>query len=209
MKLRTLSLGGAALASLLLLTPSAFAAPDYYNTNPTAEERAATDRLNAGAADRAHDDADANAADRAAFEARQNAVDRERARNDADRATYERDRARYDARYGDNRYDRDGRAHRWDAFYGYNGFRDVDSMNPRELRGLRVNTQAGSRVGMIRDVDANDRGRITRVAVSVGSGRLAWVDADDLRFDPATRVVFTTLSRDQVNSMARMHYPRF
>ncbi len=200
MKLRALTLGGAALASVLLLAPSAFA-DDYYNTNPTAAERAQTERLNATAADRARGNADAAAANRADFNAATDRYDRERARTVAEQAAYDRDRARYDR-------DTRGRAHRWDAFYGYRGFRDVDTMNPRELRGLRVNARGGSRIGTIRDADASG-GRITRVAVSVGRGKTAWLDVDDLRFDPGTRVVYTTLSRDQVNTMARMRYPRF
>jgi hypothetical protein len=38
---------------------------------------------------------------------------------------------------------------------------------------------------------------------------MAWIDTDDLRFDPRTRVVYTVLSRDDVNGMAHMRNPRF
>ena len=40
MKLRALILGTAALAGTLLLAGPGFAEPNYYNTNPTPEERA-------------------------------------------------------------------------------------------------------------------------------------------------------------------------
>ncbi len=195
MKLRALMLGSALLFAAL----PAFA--DVYATNPTPGERAQTEQLNAGAAARAHSDADQDAAARADFNARQDAVDRDRARYQADRARYERDRARYDRDYGD--------ARRWDVFFGHGRFQDVEALSPRQLIGLRVSTRGGGRVGLIRDVDTNRYGRISRVAIGIGGGNAAWVDTDDLRYDPATNVVYTTLSRDQVGAMARLRYPRF
>ena len=201
MKLRTLMLC-TAVGTLFVAGPLAAAPSDPYNTNPTPQERAQTDQLNNAAANQAHGDADADAAARARHDADLNAFDRDSDRANADRARYERDRAGYDARNG-------GDARRWNAFFGFDRFRDVTAMPSRDLMGLRVSTRGGSRVGVIGDVDTNRYGRITRVAIRVGGGGIAWVDADDLRFDPRTRVVFTTLSRDDVNGMAHMGNPRF
>ena len=203
MKLRSLTLGSAALAGTLLFAGASVADPnDYYNTNPTPNERAQTDQLNGNAAANAHGDADANDAAHNNYNAARSDYDRNRDAYDAQRAAYERDRARYNRENA-------GYAHRWNAFYGYSRFRDVMAMPSRDLIGLTVSTRGGNRVGRIRDVDTNNYGRITRVAIGVGGGNTAWVDADDLRYDPGTRAVLTDLTRDQVNGMAHMNYPRF
>ncbi len=203
MKLRSLTLGTAALTATLLLAGAASAAPDdYYNTNPTPQERAQTDQLNGNAANTAHDDANANDAAHGNYDAARSDYDRNRDAYDAQRATYERDRARYDREHG-------GYAHRWNAFYGYSHFRDILAMPSRDLIGLTVSTRGGDRVGRIRDVDTDHAGRITRVAIRLHGNDTAWLDADDLRYDPGTRAVMTDLTRDQVNGMAHMRYPRF
>ena len=201
MNLRTLMLC-TAMGTLFLAAP-AFADPaNPYNTNPTPQERAQTDQLNGNAANQAHSDADADAAARARHDADVNRFNGDSNRADADRARYERDRARYNADNGD-------RGRRWSVFFGADRFRDLSAMPSRDLIGLRVSTRGGSRIGTIRDVDTDGRGRITRVSIRIGGGNAAWVDADDLRFDPRSRGVFTTLSRDDVNGMAHMHNPRF
>src|SRR5215469_15936735 len=202
MNFRATTLGGAALAGILMLAGPALAQSNYYNTNPTPAERAQTDRLNGNAADQAQRDVDSNASANSEYQAQQNAYDRDRADYDAKRDAYDRARERYEA----ERYVR-GYGHRWDAFYGYTRFHDVDRMHSGELLGLPVSTRGGDRIGRIRDVSVNGDGRITRVSVSVGYGRSAWIDADDLRFDPAAHVVRTDLSRGQVDGMAHMRYP--
>jgi hypothetical protein len=209
MKMRALTLGTAALAGTLLLAGSAFAEQNYYNTNPTPQERQQTDQLNGAAANQARGDADSNAAD-------QNTYNADRARYDNDRANYDRDRATADAQRAAYlrdraRYDRDhgGYAHRWDAFYGHDRFRDVFAMPTTDLVGLTVTTRGGNRVGRVRDVDTDPSGRVSRISVSIGGGNRAWIDSDDLRFDPGSRALMTDLTRDQVNGMAHMRYPRF
>jgi hypothetical protein len=202
MKLRALTLSSAAVVGALFLAMPASAQQSPYDTNPTPTERAQTEQLNAEAADRANSDANSNDTANDNYNAARSNYDSNRATYDDQRATYERERARYDAEHG-------GYAHRWDAFYGHDNFRDVGRMSSDELVGMEVNTRAGSQIGRIRDVDTNSDGRVTRVAVRIDGNRTAWVDADDLRFDPGTRIVMTDLSRDQVNDMAHMRYPRF
>ncbi|HUO88778.1 MAG TPA: PRC-barrel domain-containing protein [Rhizomicrobium sp.] len=200
MNLHTSMLGGA--AGVVMLAGSALAQDSYYDTNPTPEERAQTERLNTDAANRAQSAVDSSAAANASYHAELDAYERNRAAYDAERAAYERERAGYEANRG-------GYAHRWETFYGYSRFHSVDRMRSGALLGLAVSTRGGSRVGRIRDVDVGDDGRISRVSVSVGAGRTAWIDVDDLRYDPAARVVLTDLSRGQIDDMARMRYPRF
>jgi hypothetical protein len=188
-----------------MLAGPALAQSNYYNTNPTPAERAQTDHLNGAAASQAQQDVDSNNSANQAYRDQQNAYDRDRADYDAKRAAYDRARERYEA----DRYVRYGYGHRWDAFYGYTRFHDIDRMRSGELLGLPVNTRGDNRVGRIHDVDVNADGFVRRVAVSVGNDRIAWIDAGDLRFDPARHVVMTDLSRGQVDDMAHMRYPRF
>ncbi|MEI9996806.1 MAG: hypothetical protein WDM91_19565 [Rhizomicrobium sp.] len=200
---------GTALAGTLALIAPAFA-QNVYHTNPTPAERTQTNTLNSDAADDATDADDTDADDNAATTAKPNAdynaarsdYDRKIQENQADRAAYERDRARYHA-------ERAGYVHRWDAFYGYSRFRGVDGMSESDLVGLRVNARAGIAVGRIRDVDVDRDGHVTRVAVHLRGGDVAWLDPDDLRFDPAARVAVTDLTRDQVYDMSHTPSPRF
>jgi len=206
MTIRATVLTGAALAALLMIGGAASAQRSPYSTNPTPAERAQTDQLNSNAADSARGDADAidntNAANRADYDrARQDYENRLDA-YDAQRAAYSRDRARY-------LDDRSAYARRWTVFYGYTRFRDISGFSEPRLMGLQVSTRGGGFVGRVRDVDTNSYGRVIRVAVSIGRDRVAWIDADDLRYDPATGMVMTDLSRGQIDDMARMHYPRF
>lgn len=207
MKLRTMMLC-TAVGTLFLAGPLAAAPSDPYNTNPTPQERIQTDQLNGAAANRAHSDADADAAARANHDADVDAFNRDNDRVNADRARYERDRSRYE-RDRDGYEARNGDARRWNAFFGYGRFRDVTAMQSRDLMGLKVSTRDGRRIGVIGDVDTNRYGRITRVAIRIGGGSMAWVDTDDLRFDPRANVVYTVLSRDDVSGMAHMRNPRF
>ena len=176
--------------------------PNYYHTNPTPEERVQTNNLNTGAAAIAHTDADVNDANNADYS-------RRRADYDANRATYEAERAAYERARSLYNMDRYAYAHRWDAFYGYSRFRDVALMDNDRIVGMRVSSRGGVYLGRVRDVDTNRFGRITRVSVGISRYRVAWIDADDLRFDPAGGQLVTFLSSSQVNDMARMRYPRF
>ncbi|MEJ1968296.1 MAG: PRC-barrel domain-containing protein [Rhizomicrobium sp.] len=202
MKLRATALCGAALAGTLMLAGPALAQRSYYDTNPTPAERAQTDQLNSDASDRARSESDDDAAATDANTAAQSDYNQRLNDYDAQRATYDRDRARYHAEHADY-------AHRWDAFYGHDRFRDVGTVPERDLMGLSVSSRGGSSIGRIRDVDFDARGGITRVAVSTGGDNVAWIDADDVRYDPQTRTVMSDLSRDQVGDMAHMRYPRF
>lgn len=206
MTIRATVLSGAALAAILTIGVPASAQHSPYDTNPTPEERAQTNQLNTTAADRAREDADdvdnTNAANRAEYNAARADYDAKMDSYDAQRAAYERDRSRY-------LRERAGYAHRWDAFYGYSRFQDVSTLTETRLIGLQVSTRGGGFVGRVRDVDTNAHGRVIRVAVSTSRDRVAWIDADDLRYDPSTRMVMTDLSRSQIGDMARMRYPRF
>lgn len=188
-------------AALLLAAAPAFAQVSPYDTNPTPQERQQTDRLNQSAADDASAPV-APSSSEADYAAKKAEYDRRMREYNARRDVYEHERDRY-------RADRADYAHRWNAFYGYRGFRDVDTMSGRTLVGLRVSTHGGGRIGHIRDIDRNADGRVIRVAVSTGGGTVAWIDADDLRFDPVNREVMTDLSRDDIDRMAHDAYPRF
>ena len=206
MTFRATALTGAALAAILMIGAPASAQRSPYTTNPTPAERAQTDQLNAGAANQARADADdvdnTNAVNQADYNAARDDYNAKLNAYDAQRAAYDRDRSRY-------LRDRFGYARRWQVFYGYTRFQDLSRFSESRLIGLQVSTRGGGFVGRVRDVDTNAYGRVIRVAVSTNRDRVAWIDADDLRYDPAARIIMTDLSRGQIDGMARMRYPRF
>ncbi len=195
-------LGTAAIAAMMLAGLPAAAQQSIYDTNPTPQERAQTQQLNNQAADDARttppaaqpltDNGPPNGANSSAYDQKLQDYNNQR-------AAYERDRARY-------RADRADYVHRWDAFYGYRGFRDVDAMRGSDLLGARVSVRGGDRIGRVRDIDTDGAGRIRSISVATADGTVA-IDADDLRFDPTTRVVYTDLSQREVDGLARV--PRF
>ena len=205
-------LGTTAVAAALLFAAPAFAQQGPYDTNPTPGEKAQTNQLNSNAAANAQGDADTNGSDAAApvapnandadYAAKKADYDRKMEDYNAQRARYEHDSDRY-------RAERSAYAHHWDVFFGYRGFRDVSGLSSSELIGQPVSARGGARIGRIRAVDADSMDRIARVEVSTGEGRAAWIDADDLRFDPASRAVYTDLTRDQVDDMSHPRLPRY
>lgn len=199
MTIRTRLLCGAA-AALFSFAP-AFADETNYRQNPTPAERAATDDLNKDAGDRARGDTDANVAAQGDYDAARAAY--ERSLNDyRERQTnYDNDRARYDAERAN--YDRE-RSLRWSAFRDTSRYHDVFSLRSTELVGLIVRTRGGERIGRIRDVDYAANGRVNRIAIEVRNHRTAWVYADDVRYDPQSRVILIDLSSDQVDRLSRM-----
>jgi hypothetical protein len=193
-----------AVAAALLLSVPAFAQQSPYDTNPTPAEKAQTNQLNTDAAtnDQTVDpDAQPSESQRD-YDANKAEYDRKMQTYDNQKDQYDHDRARYHAERADY-------VHHWEVFFGYRDFRDVEGMPAGELEGLRVNARDGVRIGHIRDVDSAPDGRITRVAIRLEGGSTAWVDADDLRFNPGTRVVLTDLSLGQIDDMARLRNPRY
>lgn len=198
MTIRKLMLCGAA-GTLLVATP--VLAQSIYTHEPTPEERVQTNELNTQAADQAHQDADA-------FVQAQYSYDSDRDRYERSLNDYRQNRDAYDrsrARYDDQRavYDRD-RQQRWHSFVDYGRFRGIYRFHSEDMVGMTVSTGSGERLGRIRDVSFSRDGRVDRVAISVGYHRTAWVYADDVRYDPATRAFYIDLSRDQVWRLSRM-----
>lgn len=205
MKLSGSLLGSAAIAAALMLIPAAYAAgigdpyPTEVNpspgTNPTPQDRAATEQSSEQALRKAKDAAAADAASQAQY---RQAVAGQQAQTQADQAAYGREVRHY---HHDLR--------RWAAFYGHERFVGVYGMPRNRLTGMMVASRGGTEVGRVREVETGGNGRVVRVAVTVGQGETAWIDADDLQYDPGTRTVFTDLSRDEINADAHMRYPRF
>jgi hypothetical protein len=203
MNFRTLSLGSAALAGLMLAGAPAFA-QDGYSHDSTPAERVQTNDLNTNAANRAHSDTATNTTAKDDYDAARAAYERSLNNYDARRAAYDNDRARYDAERHD--YDRD-RMQRWSAFQDRDRYRDVLSFHSADLIGKMVSTRDGLRIGRIRDVNFSSSGQVDRIAVEVRNHRVAWVYADDVRYDPRMRVMLIDLSSDQVDMLARMRQP--
>jgi hypothetical protein len=201
MKIRTLGLGSAALAGFLLVAP-ALASGTSPDSSPA--ERAQTDQLNTDAANRAHSDTDANSAAQSDYDAARAAYESNLNDYDARKATYDDDRAGYEARRHDYERYRD---QRWGAFRDHDGYHELASLRSSDLVGQLVSTRGGEHIGRIRDVDYSADGRVNRIAIAVRYNRVAWLYADDVRYDPKSRAILIDLSRDQVDRLARMRQP--
>ena len=200
MTFKTFILGGAAVAALIALASPSFAE----SKDSTPVERAQTNVLNSNAAIQARSDTGANVAAQDEYDAARAAYERSLNNYDARKAAYENDRARYEAQRHD--YDRD-RTARWGAFDHYDRYREVLSLHSADLVGLNVSTMGGRRIGRIRDVDYSSDGHVYPIAIDVGYHRIAWLYADDVRYDPDNRAVLIDLSRDQVDGLIRMRSP--
>lgn len=198
MIIRKLMLGGAA-ATLLAAAP--VLAQSIYTHEPTPEERVQTNALNTEAADQAHSSNDAFQRAQYSYESDRDRYERSLDDYRANRDNYDRARDRYE----DQRalYDRD-RQQRWHSFVHYGRFRGIYRFHSEDLVGLTVSTNAGERLGRIRDVDFASDGQVNRIAIAVAPRRTAWVYADDVRYDPVRREFLIDLSRDQVWRLSRM-----
>jgi len=188
-------LGTTAIAATLLFAAPAYAQRSPYNTNPTPEERAQTNQLNDQAVQDAQTPPMAPVASDPDFAAKQAEYDRQMRAYNAQKDAYEQARAAYRADH----------PHRWYVLFGYDNRRVLGNMSGDDLMDLRVRTQQGDTIGHVRSVDT-DHGKINRVRVSTGEGTSTWIDADDLRFDPANRVVVTDLTRGEVDTMAHARF---
>jgi len=200
MNLHTLSTTAAAVAGLLLAVAPAMAETNYH-TESTPAERVETNTLNTNAADRARSDSDANAAAQADYDAARAAYERSLNRYDVRKAVYEDDRARFES---ERRYYERNRAQRWRAFHNRDRYREILAFRSDELIGKQVSTRTGRWIGRIRDVDFTPQGQVNRIAIQVDRRRIAWVYADDVRYDPSMRVILIDLSRDQLDMLARL-----
>jgi sporulation protein YlmC with PRC-barrel domain len=203
MKIRTLSLGSVAVIGLLLAGFPALAQGSYPHDS-TPAERVQTNDLNTDAANRAHGNAAANAAAQSDYDAARAAYELSLNNYDARKATYDNDRARYEALRHD--YDTN-RAQRWNNFRYHDRYNDIASFHSTDLIGKMVSTRSGERIGRIRDVNYTADGRVNRIAIAVSYNRVAWLYADDVRYDPRSRVILIDLSRDQVDRLSRMRQP--
>jgi hypothetical protein len=104
MNVRTLTLGSAAIAAALFCALPASAMPGY-TRDSTPAERAQTEALNSGAADRAHGNTATDAAANDNYNANRATYDRGMQDHAVHQAAYDRDMARYN-----NRWNRHGGA---------------------------------------------------------------------------------------------------
>ncbi|MBS0472922.1 MAG: hypothetical protein JSR60_17760 [Proteobacteria bacterium] len=160
-------------------------------TTPTPADRAATERTSEESLANARANASADDAARRDFEAKQAEVDRERAAVAADRAAYARERIAYDHAMAPFRG-----PHPWASFDGRTRFRLLADVPTGQLQGLRVVGRDGDQIGRIQAVDPYGR-----VTLHIRTGETLWVDAEDLRYDPAMRKVYSDLTRHQIVAM--------
>jgi hypothetical protein len=198
MKTRNLALCG---ASLLLLGSlgTAIADPqtgDPYTQNPTPQERAQTDQLNA----QASQDATTNAA---ADSAAQSQYDQKQQQYQDQSDAYKAQHDRYQDEKAEYNYDRSHPLEWWHDRYEHASLDRFYDIPRSDLMELNVDREDGYRVGHIVALDRDEDGRVSKVKVSLKDGDVAWLDAHDLRYNPDERLVFTDLTVSQIRALAR------
>jgi hypothetical protein len=174
-------------------------------THSTPAEQAETARINrqVGADNRA---VDARAtADGARYQAEQNQYRGQRSQyegqlqdNRTQRAEYDMKNARYNelrARYAAER----AAYHRvaWPNRYA----RWTVTGRDAKLVGSQVQLVNGRRIGTVTDT-SYDRNGITALRVRLDNDRTVWLDASDVRYNRADRVIMTNLDRGDLRRMA-------
>jgi hypothetical protein len=71
-----------------------------------------------------------------------------------------------------------------------------------------LRSRDGNEIGTIVNVDRKVSLGITQIAVRTPDGKIDWVGAQNLRFDPQTRNVYTDLSSRELNDTSSMPIPR-
>ena len=74
-----------------------------------------------------------------------------------------------------------------------------DSAN---LSGQRVQILGGAHVGTVTGVARTAGGRVEGLEVALDSGKVVWIDRDDIRYDRADSTVVTNLDRHDLYAMA-------
>jgi hypothetical protein len=201
MKIRNIVLSSA--SALVLTTGLALAQTnDPYTHNPTPQEQAQTDQLNAQAGQDAQTPPTPDTSD-PRYRAQQQQYQGQQEQYQDDQRYYQDQQTHYQDQQAQYEYDRSHPSGWWHDRYdraSLNHFYDI----PRaELIDLRVIREDGMVIGRIRELDRHDDGRVASVRIVFRDGQSAWVRARDLRYDPADRIVFTDLSIRELREMAR------
>jgi sporulation protein YlmC with PRC-barrel domain len=168
-------------------------------THSTPSEKVETARINrqVGADNRAVDDR--TQADNNRYQAQQSQYQGQLQDNRTKQAEYDDNNARYNglrARYAAERdaYHRaawPSRNARWSVME-----RDTN------LIGGRVQLMNGRRVGTVTDTSHGRSGSVTALLVRLDNNKTVWLDATDVRYDRANRVIMTNLDRGDLRRMA-------
>jgi ribosomal 30S subunit maturation factor RimM len=201
MKIRKLALCGAGVLALTI--GAAGAQNDPYTHNPTPQERAQTQDLNAQASDQASSDTDTQTGAQQQYQGQQQDYQNQQQQYQQQMGNYQAQQDRYRDDRAAYNYDRTHPYTWWHDRYeqaSLNHFYDI----PRdELVNLRVMREDGYTVGRISEIDRHGDGRVSAVRVAFRDGETAWVKARDLRYDPDDRIVFTDLSVRDLHELAR------
>jgi hypothetical protein len=168
-------------------------------THSTPSEKVETARINrqVGADNRAVDDR--AQADNNRYQAQQSQYQGQLQENRTKQAEYDDNNARYNslrARYSAERdaYHRaawPSRDARWSVME-----------HDTNLIGGRVQLVNGRRVGTVTDTSHGRSGSVTALLVRLDNNKTVWLDATDVRYDRANRVIMTNLDRGDLHRMA-------
>lgn len=174
-------------------------------THSTASEKAETARINreVGADNRAVDnrtnaDNERYRAEQQQYQGQRRQYEGQLQDNRAQQADYDNKNARYNAlrdRYADERASY--RRGAWPSRYAR------WSLEPNvNLAGSRVELVNGRRIGTVTDTSHGRNGRVTAIMVRLDNNRTVWIDATDVRYNRADRIIMTNLDRNDLRRMA-------
>ena len=174
-------------------------------THSTPAEQAETARINRqigannrAADERANADNDRYRSEQTQYQGQRSQYEGQLQNSRAQQAEYENKNARYNSLR--DRYAGERAAYRrgaWPSRYAsWNLERDAS------LAGSRVELINGRRVGIVTDTSQGRNGRVTALLVRLDNNRTVWIDATDVRYNRADRVVMTNLDRNDLRRMA-------
>lgn len=116
---------------------------------------------------------------------------------------YQYQRQRYEDRLDQYEYDRTHPAWWWHSAYFNAAPRWYLDRDYDDLIGTEVDERDGLRVGRVNNVERGPDGRVERVEIGLHQGRVAWVDAYDIRYDGRDRIAFVDIGPNALYARSR------
>ncbi len=179
------------------------AAGNPYTQNPTPQERAQTQQLNAQADQDAQTTAQPTPADQAQYQEQQGQYQDQQQQYQHDQQRYQAQQDRYRDERAEFYYDRSHPYTWWHDRYARASLDLFYGVPREELVDLRVVREDGFTIGRIHEFERAPDGRVAAVKIVFRNGGVAWIKARDLRYDPDDRIVFTDLTVPELREIAR------
>lgn len=170
----------------------------YYDTNPTPQEQAQTNGLNAQEAQSdgtvqstttTPTTTEPGTAADAQYQGQEQQYQQQQQQYQDQKDQYHRQLMHYE-------YNRSHPRDWWATSYDRATLDGFYAIPRRDLIGLEVDERDGLKIGEVHDVVRAPDGRVARIEVALHNDRATWIDADHLRYDADDRMMFTDVPAD-------------